>query len=455
MLSRFTPALLALSIAAAPLIAAESSAPLDQSVALIRKHLHSDYAGMFRSEGGAFKYPFITPGSAQYGDILWDWDSWLSNIALRQILTEKATAEEKTKALKHEQGCVLNYLNYGAFDGWVPIILLRNSGSRAELMKQADTYATNMHKPCLAQHAAFITKLNGGDAEWLREGMFHLQSFVNRYKNHQRHAATGLYFWNDDMAIGVDNDPSTYMRPAKSSGSIFLNCLMYRELLALAYLCERLGQKEIGDLYAKDAEDLKSAVQKHCWDERDGFFYSVDLNLLPYEGKPFAADPSIRLHAGYPRDYDCLIQRIDVWSGFLPLWAEIATPEQAKRMVERYRDTRTFNAAYGVRTLSKLEKMYNVRGSGNPSLWTGPIWGVSNYLVFRGLVKYGFKDDARDLADKTIRLFGRDFERFGALHEYYLPDSGEPVLNRGFQNWNYLVLNMAVWREGGEPVAEF
>ena len=124
-------------------------------------------------------------------------------------------------------------------------------------------------------------------------------------------------------------------------------------------------------------------------------------------------------------------------------------------MVERYRDTRTFNAAYGVRTLSKLEKMYNVRGSGNPSLWSGPIWGVSNYLVFRGLVKYGFTDDARDLADKTIRLFGRDFERFGALHEYYLPDSGEPVLNKGFQNWNYLVLNMAVWREGGQLVAEF
>jgi putative isomerase len=70
-------------------------------------------------------------------------------------------------------------------------------------------------------------------------------------------------------------------------------------------------------------------------------------------------------------------------------------------------------------------------------------------------VKYGYEEDARVLADKTIRLVARDFERFGALHEYYLPDSGEPVLNRGFQNWNYLVLNMAVWREGGEAVAEF
>lgn len=432
-----------------------ASAPLTREIELIRTHMHRDWTGMLRAEGGAFKHPFLTPGSAQYADILWDWDSWLSNVALRQILAETGTPEDRAKALPHERGCVLNYLEYGGFDGWVPILLQRNSGSRKELRAGFDTYATNMHKPCLAQHAAFLTQLDGGDAEWIRGRMFQLQSFVNRYKNHQRHAATGLYFWNDDSAIGVDNDPSTFMRPPKSSGSIFLNCLMYRELLALAYLCDRLGMGEIGDLYRRDADDLKAAVQKHCWDERDGTFYSVDLNLLPYEGKPFSASPSLKLHAGYPRDYDCLIQRLDVWSSFLPMWAGLATPEQARRMVARLQDERTFNAPFGVRTLSKLEKMYNVRGSGNPSLWTGPIWGVSNYLVWRGLVIYGFDAEARELADKTICLFARDLERFGALHEYYLPDSGEPVLNRGFQNWNYLVLNMAAWREGRPAIAEF
>ncbi len=392
---------------------------------LIRSHVGADYTGMLRPSGGALPFPFLTPGSQQYSDILWDWDSWLSNVALRQVLLEKNDPAARSAALAHERGCVLNYLAFGGMDGWVPIILTRNSPSRKEQMARQDTYATNMHKPCLAQQAAFLTQADGGDAEWLREHFYPLQAFVNRYKNHQRHAATGLYFWNDDMAIGVDNDPCTYMRPAKSSGSIFLNCLMYRELLAIAYLARQLGQQEIAVLYEADASALKSAIQQHCWDERDGFFYSVDLNLLPYDGRPFSGDPSLRIHCGYPRDYDCLIQRIDVWSGFLALWAEIATPEQAQRMIEgHYRNTRTFNAAYGVRTLSKLEKMYNVRGSGNPSLWTGPIWGVSNYLVFRGLVKYGYDADARDLAAKTIRLFGRDFERFGALHEYYLPDYG-------------------------------
>ena len=38
---------------------------------------------MYREAGGALKYPFLAPGSNQYLDMLWDWDSWLSNIALR------------------------------------------------------------------------------------------------------------------------------------------------------------------------------------------------------------------------------------------------------------------------------------------------------------------------------------------------------------------------------------
>ena len=76
-------------------------------------------------------------------------------------------------------------------------------------------------------------------------------------------------------------------------------------------------------------------------------------------------------------------------------------------------------------------------------------------MTFRGFVRYGFQDAAGDLAIKTIRLFGRDFDRFGVLHEYYQPENGEPILNRGFQNWNYLVLNMIAWLENMPTVEEF
>jgi putative isomerase len=102
-----------------------------------------------------------------------------------------------------------------------------------------------------------------------------------------------------------------------------------------------------------------------------------------------------------------------------------------------------------------MEKMYSVAASGNPSSWRGPIWGISNYLVFRGLVDYGFDAEAKELAAKTIVLLGRDLERTGVMHENYLPESGEPILNPGFQNWNYLVLNMIAWMEGRNSVREF
>jgi putative isomerase len=422
------------------------STELKTYVDLIRENLSQNYKGMFREGGGSLEHPFITPGSDQYADVLWDWDSWLSNIALRQVLKDSGTEEDREQAKKYERGCIQNYLSGVRLNGWIPISIRRHT----ERKQPDDLYAKNMHKPCLAQHAAFLVQQDGGDAEWVREneGLYGLQKFVNNYRNHHRHEC-GIYYWQDDGAVGVDNDPCSFNRPNRSCGSIYLNSLMYRELEALAYLCKRLDLGEVAAQYQKDADDLKAAVLEHCWDERDGFFYSVDFNFVDQGPHP-------RRHGGQLRDWPCLIMRIGVWSGFLALWSGIATQEQAERVVcEHYRNEKTFNAPAGVRTLSRMEKMYNVRASGGPSSWLGPIWGVSNYLTFRGLLRYGFEDDARELAEKTIRLFGRDIERFGAMHEYYQPENGEPILNRGFQNWNYLVLNMIDWLEGKEVVVEF
>lgn len=425
---------------------------------ICRENVYKSMRGMYREPGGALKFPFLAPGSNQYLDMLWDWDSWLSNIALRQILLEKGTDKDRQEALKYEQGCVLNSLSYGGMDGWIPIWIERFYPSREEMLKTRNPWKSNMHKPTLAQHAAFIVRNMDGDAEWLREDFYKLQAFVSKYLNFHRHRETGLMYWETDEAIGVDNDPSTFYRPHESSGSIYLNAMMYKELQAMSYLAGCLNMPDISKFFIEEAEGLKESVREHCWDPRDRFYYSVDLNLLPVKKPDIEAlmPGDLYLHVGQPRDYDCLIQRFSVWSGFLAMWANIATPEQAAEMVERhYKNPELFNCAAGVRTLSPLEKMYNVRASGNPSSWQGPVWINVNYLVFRGLVNYGFDKEARELAEKTVLLLGRDYERFGALHEYYLPDNGEPVLNKGFQNWNLLVLNMAAWLEGKPMVTEF
>ncbi len=65
---------------------------------LIRNKVLADYRGMFRPSGEGLKYPFITPGSKQYDDVLWDWDSWWANVALRQILLESGGAEALEEA---------------------------------------------------------------------------------------------------------------------------------------------------------------------------------------------------------------------------------------------------------------------------------------------------------------------------------------------------------------------
>ena len=179
---------------------AEPDADIQHYIGIIRERIYKDYPGMFKLPKGALKYPFIAPGSSQYENELWDWDSWLADVALRQILLENGTPQEREEALKHEQGCVLNFLELGGWQGWLPMRVTPGTTRAESIMGDTNLFANNMHKPCLAQHAAFLTRLNGGDAGWIREKFYPLQAFVNCYYNHYRNKATGLYYWQTDEA---------------------------------------------------------------------------------------------------------------------------------------------------------------------------------------------------------------------------------------------------------------
>jgi len=402
---------------------------------------------MTREPSGRLKFPYTvpsSPASPYYSNSLWDWDSWSISIVLGQV---EADTDRRGHFFEYEAGSIRNFLDHTDADGVMPVQMKPDSQLLHGDPSRAGGFAENMHKPVLAQHAALLTQRQGS-AEWIRADIDKIGLFLDRYLTSHIHAETGLAYWQTDFAVGVDNDPSVYYRPDKSTASIYLNCLLYRELLAYGYLLEELDNLPEANRWRGRAQDLADAMNTYCWDERDGTFYSVDINLRPI-------DPDDWLHKGAPRSWSSLLLRIDNWSSFLPLWAGFASQEQADRMLARYRDERTFNANYGVRTLSRLEKMYNLRASNNPSNWLGPIWGMSNYMVFRGLQKYGFEADARDLVEKTITLFGRDLDTSGSLHEYYNPDSGEAIMTKGFQNWNFLVLNMIAHLEGRVMVAEY
>lgn len=392
---------------------------------LIEKYVKENAEKVFREPNGYLKHRYLVPGSV-YSQSLWDWDSWLTDMAVAGV----ASADN---LIDYEKGCILNFLEYMDELGRLPVFI-SPTVMQPEFDKKNEK---NIHKPCLVQHALFISE-RAEDFEWLRNIFGKIKRFIGFYMKYCRHE-NGLYFWLDDSATGVDNDPCVFYRPNKSSANIYLNSLMYRELLAMSEISAKLGFEDLRNKYKEEADNLKSAMQTLLWDERNGFYYSADLNLRPI-------DPNAGLHRGYPRHWSSVIQKTDVWTGFMAMWSGVATAEQAERMVkENYLDKRTFNSPYGIRTLSKLEQMYLIVKSGNPSCWLGPIWGISNYMTFEGLLNYGYIDEARELAIKTVNLFGRDVKENGEFHEYYDPETGEGVNNPGFQSWNLLVLNVVEW----------
>lgn len=172
----------------------DSQAETQHYIEVIRQHIFKEYKGMFKPPKGYLKYPFITPGCSSYQDQLWDWDSWLTDIALRQILLENGSSADKKEALKYEEGCVLNFLN-SIQSGRIPVVISPNNKDIMDTGPGFLPLQHNMHKPCLAQHAAFLVKLNGGNAEWLRDEFPRLQAFVDCYYNHYREM--------DEFASGV------------------------------------------------------------------------------------------------------------------------------------------------------------------------------------------------------------------------------------------------------------
>ena len=151
----------------------------------------------------------------------------------------------------------------------------------------------------------------------------------------------------------------------------------------------------------------------------------------------------------------------------MPLAFRILAPDNGRATVERYLwHEDHMLTPWGLRSLSKQDADYNNANTLYPySNWQGPVWPIANYLYFRGLMNYGYVDEARDLAGRITKLLVGDLERFGSMHENYDAETGAPLapsgdqspkgtMEAGFIGWNLLVENM--WDEletGDDPLA--
>ena len=245
--------------------------------------------------------------------------------------------------------------------------------------------------------------------------------------------------WGCDVAIGVDNDPTTYGRPEFSSANLLLNCLFYQDVLAAKSVAVMLGRDQDAQALQLLADNVGEAVRRECWDETDGFFYTVDVQSADHRATYLPG-----LKPGMDMSWNTLPLKVKMFTGFLPMWCGIATDDQARRLVEQHlRNEKEFRAPWGLRSMSKSERMYEpATDSANPSNWLGPVWIVANYMVYEALIRYRYHADAGKLADNTRSLLENDLEKTGTIHECYHPDTGAPNFNAGFLSWNLLAALM-------------
>ncbi len=229
-------------------------------------------------------------------------------------------------------------------------------------MRHKEGVIMNMHKPFLCSQIVLISE-NIKKYDWFGDSLTQLLKYFECYDKYYYNKNCGLYVWCDDIMIGMDNDPATFGRPKFSTANIYLNCFMINELEAMEKICYVFKEEDLAWEFNSKRNSLIEAVQKECWDSRDKFFYSVDVDIKTRDYDWF--------HKGLGVFWKTLPIKIRCWSGFLPMYCKFATDEQAKEMVKHIFDENTFYSPYGITSLAKDEKMFDLSVTNNPSNWLG------------------------------------------------------------------------------------
>lgn len=408
---------------------------MNRYLSIVKEYVKTESFRMLKKSTGVFRHPFIDPG-AVYAENLWDWDSYWSAFALMEIVDyfkddPKFDYENRRKeVLAHAKGNLQNFFELQHEDGFIPMVTTAE-GLFADYLSNEHKKGNrvNQHKPFLCQGVLNVSRY-ADDYNWFDPDR--LEKYLQFYERHQYHENAQLFFWQNDLMIGIDNNPTVYGFPDQSVADIFLNCFIYREYCAMAELLEKRGDNR-SVCYKERADKLKTAIRKELYDPRDGLYYSAYIDIHTHKSEYF--------NHGLGVFWNSIALKIRFWACFLPMSCGISSPDENERMVQHYLDP-AFFSEYGIRTLAADEKMYNTEKSSNPSNWLGGIWIVASYCVFDGLMKCGYRELAEDLADRTVTLLGKDIEKNGCMSESYVPETGEPMLWGGFLNWNCLVISM-------------
>lgn len=202
---------------------------------------------------------------------------------------------------------------------------------------------------------------------------------------------------------------------------VLFNTLLCQSGRDLAKIARAVGEDP--GPFEEGAAKTARAIDEKLWDE--GYGIHLDLDLTTGE----------RLRA-----YTA--------SGFSPLYAGIPDASRARRMLGVLED-------FGLRAKDTCPvPSYDRYGYAFSPVqyWRGPVWVNINWLLLRGLERYGFEREAAHLRRTTVELVRQE-----GFHEYFHSTRGYGHGSDFFSWTAALILDILYGeaaREAGDPASD-
>ncbi len=209
---------------------------------------------------------------------------------------------------------------------------------------------------------------------------------VSLYYDRWRDELTELFYQGDrsmrESGFDITNRFGPFSIDIIHYAPVCLNVLLYQMEEDTAKINEILGYAEIATQWRDRASLRQERINQFLWDEEAGLYFDYNFRT------------------GKRRLYEYA-------TTFYPLWAGIASPEQAKRV---WQNLAKFEEAGGILTSTHV--------SGNQ--WDAPFgWAPLNLMAVEGLLRYGYEADAKRIAGNFLIMAVQEFNQTGTLVEKY------------------------------------
>src|SRR5580692_11661761 len=279
------------------LLAATRISPAQTTDETLYAELIGDFARLapqtIHPAEGLIKYPYLIP--AGYYPQMWDWDGFFIGVHW---------ANQDAADAKYLRDWAISFASAADADGYVAGCITPK-GPRPLFGKFA-------MKPFLAQ-GALIAAQTLHDYQWIRPVWPAMQRVAEYRKRTQFDAKWGLWFWDNAMQSGADNNAALTNDPKDRSAILAVDASVYamREYLAMALIADKLGDTASARSYREQAAATRKAPLANLWLQKDAMF----LNRR--------------------RDNGEWVHVIG-WASFLPLVDGLLPTGDAKRMIREH-----------------------------------------------------------------------------------------------------------------------